>query len=116
MRLKDLVDSAFIDPRKLTDYALSPDNPKGKNKALMFERHLGYTQNNYQSLLDQVQAKAFEAEAIPQQEDQYGRRYQTDLEIQGAQPGQQEIVRIGWIIPPDSKKARLVTVYIKRKP
>lgn len=43
MKLKELVNHIEINPRKLTEYALNPDNPKGANKALMFQRHLGYT-------------------------------------------------------------------------
>lgn len=41
MKLRELVDQILIDPRKLTDYALDMDNPKGKDKAVMFQRHLG---------------------------------------------------------------------------
>lgn len=95
MKLKDLVDSVFIDPRKLTDYALCLENPKGKDKALMFQRYLGYTRDNYQILLNQLQDQALDTQAIPQREDQHGQRYQIDLEIQGIQPAQREIVRTG---------------------
>ncbi len=114
MKLKDLVDEILIEPRKLTDYILCFTNPEGKHKALMFQQHLGYTRDNYQSLLDQIQAQALEAKAIPQQIDQYGQRYQVDLEIQGNQPHQRENVRTGWIIPANAHYARLLTAYIKR--
>lgn len=116
MKLKDLVDEILIEPRKFTDYVLSPINPQGQHKALMFQKHLGYTKDNYQSLLAQIQAKALEAEAIPQQIDQYGQRYQVDLEVQGSQPHQREIVRTGWIIPPEANYARLLTAYVRRQP
>ena len=116
MKLQDLVDEILIEPRKLTDYVLSPTNPKGKHKALMFQQHLGYTRDTYQPLLDQIQAQALEAEAIPQQVDQHGQRYQIDLDIQGSQPHQREIVRTGWIIPPNANYARFLTAYIRRQP
>lgn len=115
MKLQDFIDEVFIDPRKLTDYVLCPNNPKGKNKALMFQRHLGYTRENYQLLLDQIQTQALNAEAIPQREDQHGQRYQIDLEIQGIQPEQRETVRTGWLVLPNSQQARLITAYVKRK-
>ncbi|MFB6274908.1 MAG: DUF6883 domain-containing protein [Halothece sp.] len=116
MKLRELVDEIFIDPRKLTNYALDPENPKGKNKALMFARHLGYTKNNYQLLLEQIDQKVLDAEAIAQNQDQYGTRYQIDLDIQGIEAGQTETVRTAWLIPNNSKQARLVTIYIKRQP
>lgn len=113
MKLNELVDEIFINPRKLTNYALDPDNPKGKDKALMFAQHLGYTKDNYQSLLDQIYQKSPDAEAIPQSQDQYGTRYQIDLEIQGIEPEQIETVRTGLLIPENSKQARLITLFIK---
>ncbi len=115
MKLREYADNIFIDPRKLTNYALDLDNPKGRNKALMFQQYLGYTKDNYQALLEQIKTKVLDAEATPQLEDQYGRRYQVDLEIQGIQTEQIENVRTGWLIPPDSNQARLITAYIKRK-
>ncbi|MDJ1173937.1 DUF6883 domain-containing protein [Roseofilum capinflatum] len=115
MKLKELVDEIFIDPRKLTHYALDPDNPKGKNKALMFAKYLGYTKDNYQALLDQIYQKVPDAEAIPQSQDQYGTRYQIDLEIQGIEPEQIETVRTGWLVPENSQHARLTTLFIKKR-
>lgn len=61
MKLQDLVDYVVIEPRKLTDYVLSPTNPKGQPKALMFQQHLGYTRDNYQLLLDQIQSQVLTA-------------------------------------------------------
>ncbi len=115
MKLRELVNEILIDPRKLTAYALDPENPKGKNKAFMFEKYLGYTKDNYQPLLDQIYSQALDAEAIPQNTDQYGTRYQIDLQIQGIESEQIEIVRTGWLIAPNSKQARLATIYIPKR-
>jgi hypothetical protein len=115
MRLRELVGEIIIDPRKLTNYALDPENPKGRDKAVMFERYLGYTKDNYQPLLDQINALVLDAEAIPQNHDQFGMRYRVDLEIQGIEDRQIEIVRTGWLIPPDSNQARLTTLYITKR-
>ncbi len=46
MKLGDVVNRIVIDPRKLTEYALNPDNPRGADKAVMFEHHLGFTRDN----------------------------------------------------------------------
>ncbi|MCT7975466.1 DUF6883 domain-containing protein [Laspinema olomoucense] len=115
MKLGDIVSRLVIDPRKLTEYALNPDNPKGADKALMFERHLGFTQDNYQPLLQQILLQALETEAILQSTDKHGQRYQVDLEIRGTQAGQQEIVRTGWIVESESDAARLVTLYVRKR-
>ncbi len=115
MKLRELVDEIIIDPRKLTNYALDPDNPKGKDKAVMFERHLGYTKDNYQPLLDQINDLVLDAEALPQNQDQFGMRYRVDLEIQGIEVQQIEVVRTGWLIPPNSNQARLTTLYITKR-
>jgi len=102
-----------IDPRKLTEYALNPDNPVGADKAVMFQRHLGFTRDNYQPLLEQISAQTLEVEAILGLTDEHGQRYRVDLEIIGTQ-GQWEIVRTGWIVEADSDAARLVTLYVRR--
>jgi hypothetical protein len=115
MKLKDIVTDIVIDPRKLTEYALNFDNPKGADKAMMFERHLGFTRDNYQLLLDKITATVLDAEAILQRIDIHGQRYQVDLEIIGIQPEQKEIVRTGWIVEQNSNVARLVTLYIRKR-
>jgi hypothetical protein len=115
MRMRELVTEIIIDPRKLTDYALDPESPRGKDKAMMFQRHLGYTKENHQVLLDQINSLILDAEAIPQSEDQFGTRYQVDLQIQGIEAQQMEMVRTGWLIAPDSKQAKLTTLYISKR-
>jgi hypothetical protein len=115
MKLRELVTEVIINPRKLTNYALDSENPKGKDKAVMFARYLGYTKDNYQHLLDQIYDLVLDAEAIPQNEDQFGIRYQIDLEIQGMEAQQIEIVRTGWLISPNSQQARLTTLYIPKR-
>lgn len=114
MKLREIVRAIKIDPRKLTEYALNPDNPKGANKAFMFQRHLGFTASNYQPLLEQIESKILDAEAIFQFEDEHGKRYQIDIEIQGISPHQKEIVRTGWIIESNTDLARLVTLYVRK--
>ena len=115
MKLRDIVTDVIIDSRKLTEYALNPDNPKGIDKAVMFERYLGFTQDNYQFLLEQIESKVLNAEAVLQRTDIYGQRYQVDLAIIGIKPEQQEIVRTGWIVKSDSNTARLVTLYVRSR-
>lgn len=60
----DIVSRVVIDARKLTDYALDPDNPIGRHKARLFEQYLGFTRDNYRSLLQQLETRALDAEAL----------------------------------------------------
>lgn len=114
MKLADIVDRLVIDPRKLTDYALDPNNPIGCHKALLFGRYLGFTNHNYESLLQQIESKALTAEAHLKRTDEHGRHYSVDLEIIGTE-GQRAVVRTGWIVAPESGEARLVTLYVRRR-
>ena len=115
MRLRDVAKQLLIDPRKFTEYALNPNSPIGKHKSVMFRQYLGFTQENYQPLLEQIQAQAMDAEASLGISDEHGQRYQVDLEIRGMEAGQQEIVRTGWIVRSNEDIARLVTLYVRRR-
>jgi hypothetical protein len=81
MKLGEGVKRIIVDARKLTDYALDPQNPVGRHKALVFEQRLGYTQANYGSLLEQIKAIALEGEAHWHSADGHGQRYRVDVEI-----------------------------------
>jgi hypothetical protein len=112
MKLGDLVERIQIDPKKLTAYALNPQNDRGKHKAHIFRQKLGYTQDNYERLLAQIESQVWEAEAVIQSADTYGQRIRVDLEINGTS-GQQAIVRTGWLISPGSSEAQLLTLYVR---
>jgi hypothetical protein len=112
MKLNELVDRIYIDPRKLTAYALNPQNERGKDKVYVFRQTLGYTQDNYEQLLTQIEMKALAAEAVVQHRDAFGQRVRVDLEIEGV-AGQLAIVRTGWLIPPDGSEAELMTLYVR---
>ena len=113
MRLRDFITRLEIDPKKLINYALDPENAVGGDKAIVFANRLGYTQANYQLLLQQIYAQALDAEATPKLLDEHGQRYQVDLETIGTK-GQTAIVRTGWIIKPETDFARLVTLYVRK--
>jgi filamentous hemagglutinin len=115
MKLKEIVSQIVIEPSKLVHYALKKNHDKGGDKAIMFEQHLGFTQANYQLLLEQIQAKAMETEAMIGYYDDYGQRYNVDILIVGIQPEQKEIVRTGWLVKPGTNIARLITLYIRSR-
>jgi hypothetical protein len=115
MRLQDIVSQINIPMAKVTSYALNLNHPVGGDKAYMFRKHLGYTQDNYQFLLQQIEEKVLTADAVELQPNQYGRIFQVDLEILGSLPGQKEKVRTGWIIKSSSNVAQLTTLYIRER-
>ena len=109
-----IVSRLVIDSRKLTDYALDLDNPLGRHKALVFERRLGFSKRNAASFQQQIEAFAPKTEAVLQRTDQYGQHYGVDIQVTGT-GGQQAPVRTGWVVPPGSDTAYLVTCYVLRK-
>lgn len=114
MKLGDIVNRLVIDIRKLTAYALDPDNPVGRHKALIFERRLGFTKANYVQLQQQIERLALGAGAQLQRTDQYGQHYRVDLAVTGM-AGQQEIIRTGWLVAPGRQEAHLITAFVLRK-
>jgi hypothetical protein len=114
MKLSDIVKQLVIDHRKLTHYALDDDSPYGRHKAVLFKKVLGFTKENYGSLVRQVEMKAPDAEAVFHSKDRFGARYATDIEIEGNN-GHRAIVRTGWLVSENNKKAHLVTIYVKER-
>jgi hypothetical protein len=113
MKLADIVSRVLIDPRKLTEYALDPESPWGRHKAIVFEQTLGFTRENYADLLTQIERQALNAEATFHSQDEFGQRYTVDLLIRGTE-GRQAVVRTGWFVPHGAGEARLVTLYVRR--
>jgi hypothetical protein len=103
-------DRALIDPRKITDYCLSPDHDDGKHKARLFHDLLGLSSENAALLLDALKRAAVNGDATLGKLDKYGQRYVIDFEFAG--PGVQAILRSAWIVRSDEDFPRLVTCYI----
>src|SRR5262245_25819289 len=113
MTFGEIVSRIVIDSRKLTDYAFDFNNPLGRHKAIVFERRLGFSKGNVDSLQQQIEAFAPKTEAVLQRTDQYGQHYRVDIQVTGV-AGQQATVRTGWVVPPGSDAAHLVTCYVVR--
>jgi len=114
MTFSEIVSRFVIDPRKLLEYALDPESPFGRHKALVFERCLGFPKQNALLLQQQVEELAPMAEAVLQRTDQYGQHYRVDIEVRGM-AGQQAFVRTGWTVALGSNTAHLVTCYVLRE-
>ena len=93
MRLIDFVVRLEIDERKLTEYALSPHSERGKHKARVFRSALGFTLENYQSLLGQIKSQALVAPADMTRASSFGEHYTVDLPI----TGENGAIAVGWL-------------------
>jgi hypothetical protein len=103
-------DQALIDPRKVTDYCLSPDHEDGQHKAHVFQSVLGLTLDDSNTLLAALRQAATAGEAVLGKRDKYGQRYVIDFEFTG--PGGTATIRSAWIIRPNESVPRLVTCFI----
>jgi hypothetical protein len=102
--------AAQIDLRKLRDYCLSPQHPRGRNKARVFRASLGLEQRDASWLEAAIKAALVDAEAVKESTDDYGTRWRVDLLLQ--RQGRFALVRTVWQIPEDGAAPRLVTCYV----
>jgi hypothetical protein len=63
-----------VDIRKIRDYCLSPDHPRGRHKASVFAVALGLTIEDAEELRDALLAAARDREAVVTGRDEYGQR------------------------------------------
>jgi hypothetical protein len=72
-------DRAFVDVRKLRDYCLSGEHPRGQHKARVFKGVLGWTADQ----AEDVRQRLLEAVLLENVDflgaDDYGQRYALDL-------------------------------------
>ena len=102
-------DQAFIDPAKIRDYLLSGAHPVGRFKAAFFTS-LGYTQNEWEKLRDDLLVLAREGDAQPGQQGNFGRTFEVDGMLNGPS-GRTVEVRTVWIVGVEETVSRFVTAY-----
>lgn len=95
---------------KLTQYALDPNHPKGKDKARVFQSALGYNQSNYKALIENVHRNLSAAPAYFRGSTPYGDKYEVNLSLQGPN-GKIANVLTAWMVK--DGKARLTSIYVK---
>jgi hypothetical protein len=87
---------AVVEMRKLRDYCLSSDHPRGSHKARVFASALYLTAEDSEELRQALLSAAVSEEAAPAEVDEYGQRYVLDFEM-STEAGS-ATVRSGWII------------------
>lgn len=103
-------ENAFVDLRKLSDYSLSFESPKGRHKARVFASVLGITAENAEDLRLILLEAVKKAEAEPGERDMFGQRYTVDFQLKNDVG--EATVRSGWIIRRDEDFPRLTTCFV----
>lgn len=103
----DFKDAAF-DDRKLTEYALNPEHPVGKNKARVIKSRTGLGQEDTAEVKHQIMDQVQRGGAHPGKGDQYGQRWIRDVELSG--PNGTMTVRTAWIVDAETGATRFVTL------
>jgi hypothetical protein len=103
-------ENAIVDIRKLREYCLSPDHPRGRHKARVFASALGLTADDAEELREAILSAALFAEADPAEEDEYGRRYVLDFEMKTGTGT--AMVRSGWIVRRDEDVPRFTSCFV----
>lgn len=104
---------AIVDLRKLRDYCLNPDSPRGRHKARVFAAALGITAAEAPQLRARLLEAARTVDAQRGELDLYGQRYTIDFEMK-TQVGK-ATVRSGWIVLHGKTVPRLTTCYVKKR-
>ena len=68
---------------KFTKYFFNPMNEKGFKKGLAFTSRLGYDINNWEKMRAEILAVAPQYPAVFKSEDQFGKRYEQLVVLQG---------------------------------
>nr|MCR4692890.1 phage minor capsid protein [Bacillota bacterium] len=105
---------AIISDEKIVGYALNKNHSRGKDKAIAFEKYLGYNVDNKDMLIEEIRKGISKNIATERPATEYGQPYEVTMKIKGAN-GKYATIKSGWQIDNDTTKPRLVTVYIKGK-
>ena len=104
---------AIVDVRKLSDYCLNPDSPRGRYKARVFAAALGLTAADAPKLRARLLEIARTGTAKLGEADAFGQRYMMDFTMVTATG--RATVRSGWIVLHGKKEPRLTTCYVKQR-
>jgi hypothetical protein len=103
-------EAAIVDIRKIRDYCLSKEHPRGKHKAQLFEDALGIFARHSEELRIALLRAALKEDATLGASDQYGTRYIIDFELE--RDGKTARIRSCWIILKSEIEPRFVTCFV----
>lgn len=101
---------ALVDIRKLREYCLSLDHPRGRHKARIFAAALGLGPDDADFLRGELERAAVTGEVVVGEADEYGQRYVVDFEVvTGSGPAVSRSTRI---VRTDEDFPRLTSCYV----
>ena len=103
---------AYIPPEKLTQYALNPD--KAPDKALAFEKTLGYNLSNIDKLIENLARNINNYEFKEMPDTGYGRRFKVTVQLTG-ENGKTANVLLAWILDKSTNELRLTSIYVDKR-
>ena len=103
---------ACIPIAKLTKYALNPE--KAPDKALAFEKALGYNLTNVDELIENVIRNINNFEPELKDKTIHGELFQILMELKGVN-GKTAHVMTGWIVDAATSEVRLTSIYVKKR-
>jgi hypothetical protein len=106
--------NAIVPPNKLLKYSLDQTHPRGKHKAIVFQRALGFEQSNWELLRDSILAELPYYEAQPTITDAYGKRYKVIMPVTGPNGSTRDIV-VTWIVKAGTDYPSLDSTWVKKR-
>ena len=100
---------AIVDRRKLQEYCLNTDHPRGRNKARVFAS-FGIRQADAEILREALLGAARDADARPGIANPYGQRYMVDFDL--VRQARTVRVRSTWIVRIGEDLPRLTSCYV----
>jgi len=112
MRLLPGYEQAVIPMEKFTRYALNPRVEP--NKAIVFERALGYTADNADKLIRNIRSHLGDFPCREKGDIGYGMTYEVHMTLIG-ENGKSADVQTAWIKDRKNGELRLTSAYVKRR-
>jgi hypothetical protein len=100
---------AYIDVSKLTDYLMSTDHPRGKDKARFFTQ-FGFTLRNLDILTQSLKKHAANRSVAQIKNSEFGVKYVLECECETPDNRNPCIASV-WIVEEGSSSPRFVTAY-----
>jgi hypothetical protein len=101
---------AILDIRKIADYCLSPEHPRGRHKARVFRDALELKQDDAEWLRTALLDGLRHGEATELSSDDLGRRWRVDVPV--TRHGKRAVVRTVWIVRSGEQAPRFVTCWV----
>ena len=102
-------ENAFVDIRKLRDYALNPEHRVGRHEARLFATLLDMSIDDTEALRDILLEVVRTHDAVLGKQDEYGQRYRIDFTL--SWHGKRAKVRSAWNVRPQEDFPRLVPCF-----